>query len=351
MSIEVANSPAIDQLRPIVDVLTIDGPHRFTLAGESIEVPPVVAPVPGYERHPLPEHPLVRALQATLYERVYTRTFGAGPLPWIDEHRHDPFDFAAKLMAANDGADRWDAGWTVYQVGPQGEVYLQKGECETMAGPGDYSLLGAPGLGATIGATVALRVAASAHDVQPGLYFAYGETPNDRWDDASLVRFYFHCSPSAAVEVLAGITRDFNRFEVPFRFKTLWQPAAYVRNDAAVLYVAKRYVDIVVRLLRPIVESLGTPLHPDTSVFTQQILPGVGVAEEPETGESFGMHCCRLLAEALVESWETGRHTTDERLATAARHFGQQNLDLARPYLRADSFDRYRALAPIGNES
>src|SRR5262249_20223137 len=132
---------------------------------------------------------------------------------------------------------------------------------------------------------------------QPGFYFLYGETLSDVWDEHQLLRFYFHASAESSPAVLEYLTAEFNRWQIPFRMKALIEPALYFRTDAVVLYFARRYHQIAVRIVEAMPREVASALHAATPLFTLTLRPGVGMAEDPGNGESFGMHRCRLTAE------------------------------------------------------
>jgi lantibiotic modifying enzyme len=87
-------------------------------------------------------------------------------------------------------------------------------------------------------------------------------------------------------------------------------------------------------------------LKPLTPAFTKELAPGLGVAENPPGGESFGLHRCRVLAEALVKSKEGGKKSVKAALATVERCFADAGIVLEQPYLNPDSLDVYKPLHP-----
>jgi hypothetical protein len=62
-------------------------------------------------------------------------------------------------------------------------------------------------------------------------------------------------------------------------------------------------------------------------------MEGVGAADDPGNGESFGMHRCRLLAEGLVEAYRSNIAGTDARIKAVQARFSQNGLNLDAPYL------------------
>ena len=322
-------------LTDLLGAVVVHGPTSYSFAGG----PPL--PVsPGAS----PEVALVEALQQTMYAEAYTRRLRtAWSLPGPETGEDEPFKRA--LSEANDGRERWDAGWRVYQLGPGGQAFVQKGDRHRAPQPGEYVLDGEPP--AQVGSTVRLRIPAESWQRQPGFYFAFGETPADVFDDVQTVRLYFHATSAVAPEIVRHLTAALNLYRVPFQFKTLAHPAHYTRTDPAVLYVARRHAACALDLVAGLPDSVLGGLRPDVPLFAKRLHDGIGVAEEPGTGESFGMHRCRLVAEAVVEAWQQGTQDVGARLIRTRARFEAHGLDLDRPYLNADSTDTYAWPTPV----
>ena len=107
------------------------------------------------------------------------------------------------------------------------------------------------------------------------------------------------------------------------------------------LYVNKRFYRITAELLLDAQAGIREHLQPETPLFTKQLAFGLGLAEDPGTGESFGMSRCRILAEAIVSAYAEGLQTEEGRLHAARKQFEQYGLALERPYLNAGSVDQY----------
>ena len=329
--------PIRQELQPVLAAIEILSPAAFRFRGETIAVPPgPVQPIPGLPNHPLPKMPLSRELQSQLYGRCYSRRFDdTQPVPPFTS---DP-SHLQRLAAANRSQSRYESGWTVYTASPNGQVYLQKGDRQRSAMPGEYLTSGPPGMPPQTGTAVTLSAPRDSAIAQPGFYFLYGETLGDLWDDHHLLRFYFHATAEGAPPLLEYLTTELDRFQVPFRMKALIEPCMYFRTDAIVLYLARRFQQIAVRImLRMPVEAAGR-LRAATPLFTLPVAPGIGLAEEPNTGESFGMHRCRLTAEALVEAWKSGVTSVAGRIAAIETQFRAAGLNLDSPYLSPSSTD------------
>lgn len=327
------------ELIPILDALTIASPASFSFRDEQIVVQPDFAPaLPGFPTHPLPSSPLVRGLQSLLYSRCYSHRFhnrqSEVPLPAPP----DP-DFLQQLSDNNRTHSRWEGGWTVYAVASSGQVSLIKGDRQRVALPGEFVTSGPPASAVQVGSIVIVQVLRDSTTAQPAFYFLYGDTLSDMWDEYALLRFYFNVPSAIAPALINYLTLQLNRYRIAFRMKALNNPALYTRTDAIVLYIAKRYYEICVRILQCIPEELANQLKADVPLFTLALAPGIGMAEEPNTGESFGMNRCRLVAEGITDAWMGSDQTSSGRLEAISKRFEQNGFNLQMPYLGPESVE------------
>ena len=285
-------------------------------------------------------NPVVAQLQHLLYDRCYCRRFDTAAAPAATPAQPNP-QFLENLAAANAGRDRWDAGWRIQQSLPSGQTVAVKGAITRMIWPGEFHAPGTPGLPPGTGAEISLFAARDSRTMQPGFYFVFGETLGDQEEESSLVRFYWHITAAGAAPLVAAVTQTLNRFAVPFRFKCLSMAELYQRSDAAVLYAAKRYYHLLAQLLPPIYKTVRPHLIETTPLFSKEFAPGFSFAENPRTGESFGMSRCRIVAEAVCAAAARGAHTPDAWVNEIAAAFAAAGLSLERPYLNAGSSDRY----------
>jgi hypothetical protein len=333
------------ELAAVFGAFTIHSPSAFSFAGE----PPVDTRAtqnpPAWNTPALPPpgdssdtESLVRAVQGTLYDRCYARRLGGPAAPPSRMDAADP-EFTRQLAQANAGRERWDKGWVIHQLGPNGQVFVRKGERERAAMPGAFISETVMGMAPQIGGSVSIRAPRESVDVQPGYYFAFGETLDELAEQLSLVRFYFHCSADSAVLLIGELTEALNRFQVPFQLKTPAIRTLYGRTDAAVLYTGARYVAITARIIAGLRHHV--PLEPAVPLFTKPLWPGIGAAVEPGSGESFGMHRCRLAAEGIVDAWRNGSQDVPARFTAVAARFTAAGIDFARPYAGPDGVDLF----------
>jgi len=332
--------------------VTILSPAAFSFGGgPPVDVSAQAAPGGPWGAQPyglwgtIPQAPgadglLARAIQNALYDGCYTHRLGESRAAPAAATLDDDPAFAQRLAQENAGRERWEPGWVIQQFAPNSQVFVRKGERERVAMPGAFISAVAPGMAPQPGGFVLLRVPSGALGVQPGYYFAFGEALDELADQLSLVRFYFHCSADDAPPLLGALTRLLNRFQVPFQIKVPSAPALYGRTDAAVLYVATRYVPIAMRIVEALRASV--PLAPSVPLFAKPLWPGIGAAVDPGDGESFGSHRCRLTAEGIIDAWRGGQQDGPARLAAVAARFAAAGLDLARPWLGPGSTDPFQ---------
>jgi hypothetical protein len=320
-----------EDLDSIFRAVTILSPDSFQFAGE----PPIqAASTPAYMAgHPLPENLLIRALQGVLYNRCYAHRMDEWP---PQPPAPDP-QLVTRLSRSNRSRERWDPGWKIYLTLPTGQIYVSKGERQRSSMPGEYITSAASGVAPQVGDWATLRADRESHALQASFYFMFSETLSDVWDEHNLIRFYFHCTPQIVEPLIEHLTIELNRYLVPYRMKALNDAALYTRTDSMVLYCAKRYFDIVYRILLLMPESISSSLERSVPLFSKYLLPGIGLAEDPNTGESFGMHRCRLVAEGIFDAWQLGHQSVAARLRAVAARFAMNGFEIDAPYLNPGS--------------
>lgn len=265
-----------------------------------------------------------------LQQWLYREWFCKGP---TEPEAVESGSLLDQLSLANTGRDCWDTGWEIAHVDGSGRVLARRLDVTRSFWPGQFLTEEGPELPPRPGMHLRVFFPRESTTMQPGFYFAFGSSPDEDFDGASIVRFYWAVRSSGAVALTGALTAPLNRLRVPFRFKTGVARSAYTRLDAAVLYVHKRYYQVTARLLTPVYGEVRKHLVPRVPLFTKELAPGLGLAEDPGTGESFGMHRCRLLAEAMLAE-RSGA-------AAVAGHLERAGVRADRPYVSAGSADLY----------
>src|SRR5262249_33566341 len=82
-------------------------------------------------------------------------------------------------------------------------------------------------------------------------------------------------------------------------------------------------------------------LKQGTPTFTKPLAEGVGLAEDPGQGDSFGLHRCQLLADGMIRAYEQGKKSVYERLKVVEDRFAEDGISLEKPFLNPGSSDDY----------
>ena len=311
---------------------------------------------------------LVLSLRDALYTRCYARAPGdgrsdtGGASAGASAEAVDSIgaeEFARRLSAANRGREGWLEGWRVESVGAGGSVFASRGAERRMAAPGDYALTFAEEVPPCVGCAVTLRARKESLTLQSGGYCALGAEPPRVNEEGSVLRVYFNASPSASLILTESATTHLNEWRVPFTLKVMLRPEDRERRDTVVLYIPRADQRALFRLLEKLPARLFARLRRGVPLFTKPLREGVGLAETPTGGESFGMHRCRLLAESIVDAWLEGRQDADARLRALEYRFESEGLSLERAHLnpggedvresdREDSQPRARAAETFG---
>jgi hypothetical protein len=325
------------ELLEILQAVAFPAPGTVALAGRTSPYAGASGPVPGMAPA---ANPVVAQLQQLLYEWCYCRRFGTAPGESAAATAAD-YAFVDALSAANTSRERWDRGWQIQQSLPSGQIVAVKGAMTRLLWPGEFLGHGPPGTPPSPGNQISLFAPKESRVAQPGFYFAFGETLADQQDDVGIVRLYWNVSANGAAALVGGITRELNRFAIPFRFKCLSLPGLFERSDAAILYVAKRHYRLATALLAQVYRDARPTLKAGVPLFAKRLADGLGLAEDPKTGESFGTSRCRLVAEAVCNAHDRGLDSAEARLGEVAAAFAAAGLSLERPHLSSGSADRY----------
>jgi hypothetical protein len=252
-------------------------------------------------------------LTELLYARHYCR-----PSPEPEAAAPDPAAFLQALAAANPLPPRFES-WTIVQADPAGLLLAGAGGAQRRAGLAEV----VPGPGGLVpGQTV--RVPAPREMVTAGHYALLGRPVCDARSGRQ-VRFYWNLPADGATAFLAGLGAALDRRRIPFQAKVPLAASGFGRTDAGVLYLADEDVEAAADVIAAMRAALA--LRPETPLFARRLAPGLAFAESPQSGESFGMHRCRLCAEGLLQAFSGGLSPEEVMLA----RFIAYGLDPAAP--------------------
>jgi hypothetical protein len=240
-----------------------------------------------------------------------------------------PTDLVAVLRAAHAANERWEQGWTVERVGPGGMVEVARAGERRVLYRSDYVATIRPGLLPRVGDEV---IATARRDrVDPDR--AWWRTCSPTWSDAlppsGLLRLYWNVEIGHLPALVRRLSALLDGLDGPWMFKCAADPAVHTRADATVLYLRREEVLSLATDLEAIRSGLGPHMRAEIPPFTLAVGPGLAVAEDPGTGESFGEHRCRLIAEAVAPSTDTD---LENATAFIVARFSAEGIDASRPY-------------------
>ncbi|HEX8267680.1 MAG TPA: T3SS effector HopA1 family protein [Pyrinomonadaceae bacterium] len=328
----------IKQLTKIIESTKILSPTEFSFAERILSYPvppPINQPNPGSA-----QPPLISQLQNCFYQYCYVQPYN-GNSPVETGLVTPNADLVEQLSAANETQEYWEAGWQIKEILPSGQIRAEKGGRSRLLWAGEFFTPQGFGMPPQINGYINVFFPKESTTIQPGFYYAFSQTFIDQMDDYNIVRFYWNIEEKGAPNLVRSISRNLNRFQVPYRFKCLNNQLPFNRTDSAVLFLNKRFYRIVAELLVDIYEEIKDSLGAETPLFSKQVAPGIGLAEDPNNGESFGMNRCRILAEGIWNGYTKGLQTLEARLDKVAGQFGVYGIALESPYLNAGAIDQY----------
>ncbi len=330
-----ASDDVRESLREIAGATEIVSRHEFQLHGRSVDVRD--QPPPTGRTAQLGGDALRTRLRNSLYSGFYTGA-GADPLPQVDgEGAKSGDDVSSLLSAANPGRTSWDEGWKTIARLPDGRLTTVKDSRARTWSPGQYvhdAKPHAPGAGDIVRALTLSESTAA----QPGFHFFFGEAAADDVERATQIRIYWNLRWEGAVRLVGILGRVLNRWRIPYQFKCPAKKRHYIRRDSGVLYVGGRRIGLLRELLPEIVTGVADDLDDATPLFTRRIARGVGAAENPEGGESFGMDRCGIVADGLIDAFEEGGASGGGLAAIEAR-FEKRGISLDEPWLNRGGRD------------
>jgi len=263
------------------------------------------------------------------------------PLPQLpDDTGLGSPELVEALVAANDGRGCWEPDWKVHGANA-GELWVARGELRFRAR--SDQVRADEGRFLVPGVTVRVLHPKELLRRSPGFYMAFADAALP--EDEPVVRLYWNFGAEGAVAFVAAAIRALNRHEVPARLKVVNHPAAYrYRCDAGVLYLPRRAFSGLQPLVAGLYKTLRRHLGRATPALTKPLAPGLGVAEDAGTDESFGLHRCALIADGLVRAHEVGAGTPAARADEVEACLVAHGVDPAAPYLAPGSADIYTRL-------
>jgi len=235
------------------------------------------------------------------------------------------------LRASHAGSYRWEVGWRVASVSPEGRIVAKRGLMNRLLSPLDYYSVGRPGLLPTVGEEVGAVTRRDSLAASPGYWLT--SSPAWKSEQRQLLRLYWNVTAAGTPELVRELTGLIPETE-PYCLKAPCLPAGYERTDAVVLYIFADSYPRFVPVIREVYQRVASHLCPEVPKLTKRLADGLGLAESPaDEKESFGTHRCRLVAEGLCHAAAKSVLNDSSVIQCVADVFKQAGLRLSHPYL------------------
>lgn len=244
-----------------------------------------------------------------------------------------------RLTSAHASKTRWDTNWKIYRVDTNGTVHACKGDRHRICLPGSYIVTGNPQRFPRIDDSIQILQPAHAHDLQPGCLYLFGETPDSHYDENAISRVYLNIKQQHLADIVHEIGSRLNRYCVPYRLKCQLLERHQDRTDGTVLYIARRNIQIVLRVLSHIAKHYRDCFCSAAPLFTKLLAPGIAAAEDSGSGESFGLQRMAVVADALLSAATNGKERLT--LAEVEQHFLASQIAPDRPFIHAGNVDLF----------
>ena len=271
-------------------------------------------------------------------------------------------ELVRELSRANTGRGTWEPDWTIERAEDEGSIAVRRGGVVYFSDARRVRVDRDPGPGSgppVSGASCRVFVPEERQRLHHGSYVALGDADlAPARELRCLVRVYWHLRVSSAVHWLRRLTSELNRRRVPFRLKVAASIRRFDAADAGVLYLEPGAVELAWPVIAKTYAEHSSQMRSSRPLMTFPLAPGLGLAEGPADGSSFGRDRVARIAAALIglndlvedDLVELGREGRASSAALASRcravaaSLAGAGLDPRRPYLAPGSPDRWRPL-------
>jgi hypothetical protein len=243
---------------------------------------------------------LINSLTGTIYSHYYCGVANDKDV-YKKPSKSAQQAFMNELSKANASRGGLDYNWKIYSVDPSGNAFVQKDGDLRWLQPNSFQYQNPRQQRHQVNTFVHIKKIRDSRTIQDVFYHVFSDEIFPQ--EVELSRIYWNIKPESASKLIRLLTTTLNSYRIPFQFKCLNHPDLYVRTDAAVLYLDKRNVHVVSILLKSILNELKDDLREGIPMFTQKLFKGVGFAEDPGKGMSFGMSRSTVIAQALVDAF------------------------------------------------
>jgi len=272
---------------------------------------------------------LLQDLTGILY-----RDFYAGDVTVSPQIKNADASFTSSLFNASTTRGYFDHGWAVESVGADGQISVRKDGSVVALAHYEYVSHAQPPI---IGSLVTRQFIKGTDIIQPQFYYLFADEVFRPL--GAVARIYWNIGASSAPSLVHHVTSVLNKYRVPFLFKCLSAPELYGRKDAAVLYMSKRHYHQINNLLPLIYAPIAADMKDGVPGFTKVLAGGLGYADSPASGESFGISRCRVVAKGLLAGVLAQEKTIAQFEHAVNEQFRLADINPEKPYLNNNTQD------------
>jgi class II lanthipeptide synthase len=305
--------------------------------------------LPVRVRAQLSEHSIHEYVRISLTQQLYCDYYSCGyPRPVGPEASQAPMflgvtPFMHALIDANMGNGPIERDWEVIENHTVDHKVIRRNGLNVWLRGEEQSAITSSRV--AVGDRVDVKVPKHLLASSPGYYVALGNCSLGNQSSDGLLRIYWNIEAKSAASLVRLVTTQLNESNVPFYLKVLSEPSQYTRCDSGVLLLRRADFGVVSEKVLGRWAREKSARSPIVPALTKRLAPGIGVAEHPADGNSFGLDRCALIAGGLIEASALGVKTLAERVTFVENAFEGAGLRMDAPFLGPAGQDCYGALA------
>ncbi len=281
------------------------------------------------------EQKFISILTTDIYNNFYCLDNTSFNLP--DAYKID--DFIMELSKANSGAGTWEDGWVlVGEDDKQDKLIVQKRKINFWVPKENFiPLQGSSGM---------VKIEKETRFLNTHFYYAFGNTNKSEVKNYlnQQLRFYWNLTPQGAIEYLKLITEQLNKNEINFTTKVIADHNNYNRTDAGVLYIDYSQFNEAMPVIRYVHEKIKKLLKQGVPMFVKKIDQGLGFAEDPKNGLSFGISRSKIIAETLYDCFNKENVNESMIELELFKSFHKLGISASQPYTSTVKLNEYEYL-------
>ncbi len=276
------------------------------------------------------EMPIDEMLQSSISRVFYNHVYRSGGPEPVKDWPTSSAESAA-FMEACSASNHLDSSWqhavALISTDADGSAVIDIGGVTVRCKPGDWRQT-SDGL--------AVRAGNEDRYSQPGAYFALGgQQGND-----NVMRLYWNIPARHLPVLVDASTRILPDAGITFNLKAF---SGRPRCDSAVIYLSRDSWDDAIEPITRVYEKVQPYMSERVPFLTKPLAVGLGVADDPGGGGSFGQSRMGAIASTVVQAFRDDTWDPTEFPSYASEKLSQAGFDVREPH-RFHASSRYEPL-------